>query len=419
MGSVFTARCPLTNGKVAYIMSRFPHLPETFILREMIEMENLGWEICLYPLVLQEQSVTHPAVKKFEQRAHSLPFISGPILSANLSALFHHPGLYFRLLGTIIKENSSSAKFLVRALAVFPKCVLMARMMQKEGIQHIHAHYATHPALAAWIINQLTSIPYSVTAHAHDIYVEKPMLGTKLRNSAFVVAISEFNKKYLIDYLGEWIRSKIHVIHCGVQLEDYENRSENPSDKIFQILNIGSLQPYKGQKYLIYACAKLIQDGIPIHCSIIGGGELFTELSAQINLLGLESTVELMGARTQDEIAKLLPKADCYVQPSIVTANGKMEGIPVSLMEAMACSVPVIATSISGVPELVQDQVTGLLVPPDNVDALVLAIKSIYKDTLSRKRMTKRGRELVKQQFSLSKNVIELSELLKTSLETL
>jgi len=398
-------------------MSRFPHLPETFILREMIEMEKLGWEISLYPLVLQEQSVTHPAVKKFEQRAHSLPFISGAILSENFSELIHHPGSYFRLLGRIIKENSSSTKFLIRALAIFPKCVLMARMMQKDGIQHIHVHYATHPALAAWIIHQLTGIPYSVTAHAHDIYVEKPMLGTKILDSAFVIAISEFNRKYLIDYLGEWVDEKIHVVHCGVKPEDYQIHKDDDTSGVFHIMTIGSLQPYKGQKYLVSACAELVNRGIPVHFSIIGGGELKEDLQSQIVSLGLEKIVDLAGARTQEEVAEMLPRADCYVQPSIITPLGKMEGIPVSLMEALVCQVPVVATAISGVPELVQDQKTGLLVPPENVEMLVNAIETIYNDRGYACQLARDGRDLVLREFSLATNIKQLSLLIKMTLK--
>jgi len=399
-------------------MSRFPHLPETFILREMLEMENLGWEIALYPLVVQKQPVSHPAVSKFEARAHRLPFISGAILFANFSELIRHPIRYFRIFGSVIHGNISSVKFLIRALAVFPKCVLMARLMKKEGIQHIHAHYATHPALAAWIIHQLTGIPYSVTAHAHDIYVEKPMLGTKLRDAAFIVAISQFNRDYITNYLGNSIREKIHVIHCGVNPDDYSIHQENTSDNIFHVLNIGSLQPYKGQKYLIRGCASLVKQGIPIHCTIIGGGELKDELAALISSLHLEKTVELAGARTQEEVAEMLPRADCYIQPSIITPSGKMEGIPVSLMEALVCKVPVIATNISGVPELVQDQKTGLLIPPENEEALVTAIQTIYNDRMKASEMAENGRQLVLREFSLISNVQKLASLIQDSMTT-
>ena len=405
----------MKSGKLGYIMSRFPHLPETFILREMIEMERLGWEIALYPLILQEQAVVHPAARPFLARAHKLPFLSASLITANIRTFFNHPLRYLSLGAQVIRENRTSFKFLVRALVVFPRSVQIAKLMQQEGVQHIHAHYATHPALAAWIIHNLTNIPYSITVHAHDIFTEKAMLAIKLKGAVFIVAISEFNRNYLASQIGEWVRQKTEVIHCGVLPENYLSHSDSTPDGIFEILNIGSLQPYKGQKYLIEACARLHQNGIPVRCCIVGSGELLSELGTQISALGLEDIVKLTGPRTQEEIAQLLPKANCYVQPSIITSTGKMEGIPVSIMEAMACAVPVVATSISGVPELVQNQKTGLLVPPKDINALTNAIASIYNDPQNAKRMAQTGKELVLQQFNLHHNVQQLSLLMKSS----
>ncbi len=409
------------SGKLAYIMSRFPNLSETFILREMIEMEKLGWDIAVYPLILQQQDVVHSAALSFLERANNLPFISASLIKTNIFTFIKHPLLFLSLLAQVGWANRTSLKFLVRALAIFPKSVQMATLMQSEGVQHVHAHFATHPALAAWIIYRFTGISYSITVHAHDIYVEKEMLGTKLKDAVFIVAISEFNRNYLIDLFGEWIRIKTQVIRCGVLPEDYsvhlESFSDSLQDGVFEILCIGSLQPYKGQKYLIEACAKLNKRGVPFRCRIIGGGELQSELSVQISVLGLDHVVQLLGPRPQEEIAQMLPQANCYVQPSIITPSGKMEGIPVSIMEAMICSVPVVATAISGIPELVQDQVTGLTVQPQDVDILVNAIEVIYKNVQNARRMAENGKELVMMQYNLHYNVQQLSLLMKSAVQ--
>lgn len=408
----------MISGKIAYIMSRFPNLTETFILREMIEIERLGWKIDLYPLILQKQTVVHPEAKPFLLHTHDTPILSISTLRENLRAFFKHPLQYLSLGVQVVWENRTSPKFLLRALVVFPKSVQMASLMKQDGVSHIHAHFATHPALAAWIIHKLTNIPYSVTIHAHDIFVEKAMLAKKLKDAAFIVAISNYNRKYLADQFGDWVNLKTHVIHCGVLPEDFSPSSQPSSSDHLEIISIGSLQPYKGQKYLVEACASLHHSGISFKCKIIGGGELQSALSAQIIELGLAGIVELTGPLTQGNVAQELSRATCYIQPSVITATGKMEGIPVSLMEAMACSVPVIATSISGVPELVQDQSTGILVPPEDVISLVNAIISIYNDKENARRIARNGRELVLEQFNLHNTVKQLSILFQNSLQS-
>ncbi len=406
----------MTKGRVAYVMSRFPHLSETFILREMLEMERLGWEVLLFPLILQKQSVVHPAAAAFLPRAWDVRLFSARVLAANLAALFRRPGLYLSTAARVLWENRASPKFLLRSCVVFPKSVFMARAMQRAGVRHVHAHYATHPALAAWIIQRFSGIPYSITVHAHDIYVEKAMLARKLRGASFISAVSAFNRDYLVGRLDAGLRAKIHVVRCGVLPENYRPDGHVRSAAAFELVSVGSLQPYKGQCYLVEACALLKQRGLPLRCRIVGGGELFTALAAQIEAAGLADCVELLGARTQEEVAALLPAADAYVQPSVVTADGKMEGIPVGLMEAMACGLPVVATRISGVPELVQDGLTGLLVPPRDGAALAGALERLYRDSQLAGRLAAAGRQLVLEQYNLRENVRELSLLVEQSI---
>lgn len=372
-------------------------------------MEQQGWKIFLHPLILQRQAVVHPQAQSFLSRAQRLPLLSFRLLWANLSTFLRQPRCYLSTAARAFWENRTNRKFFLRALVIFPKSVAMARSMQKEGVQHIHAHYATHPALAAWMIHRLSGIPYSLTVHAHDIYVEKAMLATKLREAAFIAAISEFNRDYLGAELGETVREKIKVIRCGVLPENYAQAQPLQNQGHFAIVNIGSLQPYKGQKYLIEACALLRQRNIPIHCRIIGGGELLKELTHLIAAAGLEECVELLGARTQEEVAGLLAAANCYVQPSVITSSGKMEGIPVGIMEAMISGLPVVATQISGVPELVQNDQTGLLVSPENSVALADAIERLYRVPQLAQQLAQNGRTLVLQQYNLHKNVQTLS----------
>lgn len=400
------------QAKIAYIISRFPNLPETFILREMTALERIGWKVSLYPLIVQRQKIVHTEAKPWQERAHRSPWLSVNVLTDNLHFIVFRPHLYFSLLCRVLWENRSSPAFLLRAVALFLKIVFMAKQIKDEGISHIHAHYATHPTLAAWIIHKITGIPFSVTVHAHDIFVDTTMLETKLKDATFVRAISRYNLEYLVKVLGPWVRNKTTIIHCGIAPNYYKPRNSLRSqDDRFEILSVGSLQPYKGQVYLIEACQFLREKGIPFRCRIVGDGELRLSLQNQIFKHKLEANVELLGLKTQNEISHMLPTIHCYVQPSIITPSGKMEGIPVALMEAMVCRVPVIASSISGIPELVKEGETGWLVPPEDARALADKLAHVYSDPGESKEIAEAGRQLILQEFEISTNVAQLGSL--------
>jgi len=397
--------------KIAYVMSRFPHLPETFILREMTELEQQGYQVALYPLIVQQQPLIHQEARPWLARAWRLPFLSAPVLAANGRALWRQPLAYPLLWARALAENAVSPNFFMRALALLPKAFYAAQVMQQEGVTHIHAHYATHPALVAWLIHRLTGISYSITVHAHDIFVRTAMLATKLRDASFIAAISEYNREHLARLAGSWIKEKTHIIHCGIVPAHYRPRPLAGRGERLELIHVGSLQPYKGQCYLIEACSLLRDRAIPFRCRIIGGGEEEENLRRLIRIHGLESTVELLGPMPQEEVARLLPAADCYVQPSIVTPSGKMEGIPVALMEAMACRLPVLATCLSGIPELVRPGETGYLVPPADSLALADALAMVYTQAEQAEAMATAGRQLVLREFELQSNVKRLADL--------
>jgi len=401
------------RGRIAYLMSRFPHLPETFILREMVEMERQGWWVDLYPLLYQKQELRHREAESWLGRADRGGLFSSPALSESVLRAARQPARTLRLAIKTLVENGSSPATLARTLLLWPRAVYLARRMQADAVSHIHAHFATYPAFAAWLIHQMTGIPYSVTVHAHDIYVRREMLKTKLRAASFIVAISRFNREYLAKQVGDWAAEKTYVIHCGIEPERYRlhaRQTSSPEGR-FEILNVGSLQPYKGQIYLIQACALLRDRGLNFRCRIIGGGEEAGRLLSEIRRLDLGGRVELLGPQTQDQVAELLPTADCYVQPSIITPSGKMEGLPVALMEALACGLPVVATGISGVPELVQDGRTGYLVPPADPVGLAERLLAVSANPQEAARLAAAGRELVLQEFDLRKNVSQLGAL--------
>jgi glycosyltransferase involved in cell wall biosynthesis len=228
------------------------------------------------------------------------------------------------------------------------------------------------------------------------------------------VTISEYNKRLLASYGGD---PKTHVIHCGVDPARYRFR-ERPPASPFSILSVASLQPYKGLRHLVDACALLRDRGQAFRCTIVGGGELHAALSSQVAELGLGAHVSLVGPQPQERVTELLAQADVFALPSIITRAGKMEGLPVALMEALAVGVPAVATNISGVPELIRDGETGLLVEPGDAVQLAAAIERTTADPARAAERARAGRALVEAEFDLTRNVRQLVELFRAEVRT-
>jgi glycosyltransferase involved in cell wall biosynthesis len=403
-------------GRIAYVMSRFPHRPETFIAREMAAVERRGWAVAPFPLIRQRPALAHGEARQWLGRVQPLRPLSWRFAGDNLGQLLGAPRRTLALWRRMVGELRSSPAFLARGLYLFPLAVHAAARMRRMGIEHIHAHYASHPALVAWLIHHLAGISYSVTAHAHDIFVNHTMLATKMHDAAFVVAISEYNHDYLTRFGGDRLREKTRVIHCGIDPGRYAAEPIAPTGRL-EIVNVGSLQPYKGQQYLVAACAELRRQGIPFRCRIVGEGEERPRLERLIAAGRLADEVFLLGARTEDEVAALLATANCYVQPSVVTPAGKMEGIPVALMEALAAGLPVVASRLSGIPELVRPGETGYLVPPADAPALAAALAHVWRCPQEAAALALAGRRLVYDEFNLEKSSRQLSALFATVLE--
>ena len=395
---------------IAYIMSRFPKLSETFILRELLELERQGQAVVIFPLLRSKEAVHHQEVSGLVAQAHYTPFLSPAILAANAHYFRRAPRAYIKLLWSALRGTWGSTNLFIGAIGIFPKSVYLARLIEARGISHIHAHFATHPALAALIIAQLTGASFSFTAHAHDIFVHRRMLGEKLKRASLVVTISEFNRRYLLQRYPDTPAARIKVVHCGVEPERFAGRRQRADDR-FTIICVANLQPYKGIEFLLHACALLQSRLDPFRCIIIGEGMERPRLERQVAELGLQHTVELRGGQPQDKVAELLAGADLFVLPSVLAADGQMDGIPVALMEAMAAGLPVVATRLSGIPELVQDGINGLLVPPGNAVALAGAITTLYQNESLRRAMGGRGRKQVASEFNLTENIKRLRGL--------
>jgi len=392
-------------------MSRFPKITETFILYEMIEHESQGIAIELYPLLRERQPVSHPEVDKFIHRAHFLPFISWPIVRANFHYLMRRPRAYFRMVAEVLGGTFGSANFFFGALGILPKSVRFAYEMERAGVTHVHAHFATHPAVAALIVHRLTGTPYSFTAHGSDLHVERRMLEQKIQAADFVVTISSYNKNLMIEECNSPVRDKIHVIHCGVDPDFFSPRKKETGNWPLQILCVASFEDVKGHTYLVSACQLLRQRGIDFECHFVGDGPVRVKVEAQIREAALTDRIIVHGPLPRTEIIKMLETSDIFTLPSVPTAGGKREGIPVVLMEAMACGLPVVSSQLSGIPELVDDEVSGILVPPCDVEGLANALQRLGADAALRQQMGRAGREKVLREFNLRSNAAHLAKL--------
>lgn len=392
-------------------MSRFPKITETFILYEMLAAEEAGASVEVFPLQREKTQKMHPEAVEFVQRAHFVPLMSSEIIIDNLRLLMTRPVLWLSTLWTIVRANLGCRRFLIGALAVFPKCVTLARKMQAQKIDHIHAHFASHPAAAAWMIHQFSGISYSFVAHGSDLHRDRDMLGEKVRDAAFVVAISAYNRRIILNETGEKYAAKVNVIHCGVNSADFlpqKDQRQNVEDKTLRVLCIGTLHEVKGQTYLIDAVKIVTDRGVSLKLHLVGDGPDQQMLEQQVADLGVSDVVVFEGRRDRHEIIKLLKTADILATPSVPTSDGRREGIPVVLMEGMASGVPVISSRLSGIPELVKHDVNGLLTEPGDSRAIADALLRLAGDAQLRKCLGDEGRATVEDHFSLEAGVRQL-----------
>jgi len=399
--------------KIAYVVSHFPKLTETFILDEMIAIEQNGISVELFPLIRDRSKVVHPAAKPFMSRAHFQPFISLTILKANLFYLKRKPGEYFDTLLSVLKSTWGSYRLFIGSIGIFPKSVYFAYQIAAEGITHVHAHFARHATTTGFVIQRLAGIPYSFTAHGSDIHCDRHMLREKVAEADLVVPISNFNQQVILEECKGQYLDKLKVIHCGVDTqqtfvprswdEDFEKRNT------VSIICIGTLHEVKGQTHLINGCKILKEAGYDIVCHFVGDGPDRASLVNQASKDGLDCII-FHGLLTRPEIIQMLQEMDIAVTPSVPARDGRREGIPIVVMEAMASGLPVVASNISGIPELVEDNINGFLIPPSDAGALATAIERLIQEPDLRRRFGKAGREKIEKEFSLQLNAAKLAQ---------
>ncbi|MGL6291518.1 MAG: glycosyltransferase [Silanimonas sp.] len=385
-----------TPERVLYLVSLFPCWSETFIVREIERFVERGVDVRIL-------SLKPPSEKLVQKRAEALmDRVIGPrnalaeLPTVLLEALRHPIAVLVvaaQLLFGLWKQPAALGKSAVavwRGLAALPA-------IRRFDPQWLHAHWATYPSTVAWALSKLTGIPFSFTAHAHDIFVEDQLIAPKLADAALGVTISRYNVRYLARWGADVMGERLQVVHCGVDFGELaENLDARAAD---HIVTVGRLDPIKGFDTLMPALGLLKRRGVAFRCTVIGEGPQRRELEAQIAAEDLGDRVALVGAKPQEAVRAALNDATVFVMPSVTTPEGNQDGIPVALMEAMATAGAVVSTAVSGIPELVNHDRTGLVVPPGDAPALADALQRLLADESLRHRLGLAARAAVAADF--------------------
>ncbi len=379
-------------------------------MEEMLSLQQGGVDLLIIPRN-PPKAIFHQAAQQLLGNAVWLPLISLRIVGVFFKVLLTKTSVW-KILGHIVK-HSRTPWILVKNLAIFPKGAFLAKVLQREDICHIHAHWGSTTSTMAYITSQLTGIGWSFTLHAWDIR-ENNMLEEKVRSAKFVRCISRHGERELANILGNLDENKTRVIHMGVTVPDTIAESKISSG-LFTMAVPAMLVEKKGHEYLVEACSNLLTKGVrDFRCIFYGEGPLRTKLANLIKKRGGGSFVEMPGDIAHEKLMEMFKNRniDLVVLPSIVTPSGAQEGIPVALMEAMAYGVPVISTNTAGIPELLSAG-AGILVEEKNPEQLANAIATLLADSSLRHRIGMQGYRRVRKEFNRSSIAALLAQAMK------
>jgi len=401
--------------KILYVVSLFPCWSETFIVREMLALKRRGVDVVIFSLKQPEEKTVQSDVAFL---ADSVIYPVGLLKATkrNFNFLVSNFGVIFKLLLDITVSMYKTPIAGIKSIIVMWRTLGALPDILKQDISWIHAHWATYPSTSAMVMSKIIKIPFSFTAHAHDIFEENQLLNQKYNAATFGVTISKYNKEYLSRKLHRPFGGELNIIHCGVDLSvmPYTRSGRDLNN----ILAVGRLDEIKGFKYLIEACSVLKANNISFKCKIVGDGPLKAELVKMRDDFGLQQDVEFLGVLKQEEVRNILARATMFVLPSVKTSTGNMDGIPVALMEAMATGLPVISTYVSGIPELIEDGVSGYLCEPKNSKELAEKITLLVSDSELQEEFSKSARLKVERQFSIELEADKLLQLFSEGMQS-
>jgi glycosyltransferase involved in cell wall biosynthesis len=393
----------------------FPQTSETFIANEILALERLGVSIRLYSYRRPSAPVPHRYIDAIQAPVTYLP----DPLNRHLGVLLRSAreerkrdperfgeALRYVLQHTVRERNLDTWRRLLQASYI-------AGQLAGTDVQHLHAHFAHGATRVAMLTSRLTGLPYSFTAHARDVFnkaVDQRLLDEKATRARFVVTVSEYNRGYLAERVPAFANGKVRVLHNGVDLEVF---APNPATARAEdmLLYVGRFVEKKGVRHLIDAVNILRARGRTVRCVLVGDGDLRQQLETQVQEAGLGQTVSFAGQRSQEELLEIYRQATLLVMPAVMANDGDRDALPTVLLEAMACGLPVVASRLSGIPEIVDDGENGLLVETGDAASIASAVERLLDDGALRGRLGQTAREKVERCFDVNGSAKNLARL--------
>ena len=401
--------------RVMYLAPEIPALSATFVYNEIFFFVE---QICPVEAVSVHKPASPAGQDVYQKLGEHVYYLYEQSLRARILStirmFFRQPLPFMRAFFSLISDAISLGSKFRTAAGLFYRffySAVLAEKMLKSNIDHLHVHFAHVPGDIAMYASMMTGIPFSLTGHANDIYERGWLLRQKTQRAVFFATISEFNKRALV---AEGCDSeKIEIVRCGIDQQKFQFRgAERKSEGRLRIGSLGRLVPKKGFITLLESCAKLQDQNLPFILEIAGDGPLLMEIQSQIDVFGLSENVQLLGAMPHSQVSEWMRSLDVFALACCRDKNGDVDGIPVVLMEAMAIGVPVLTTSISGLPELVVHNETGLLSEPEDAETIASLLAKLESDTNLRCSLVGRAKSHVDNVFTIQANVEKLGRLI-------
>lgn len=389
-------------GAVGYVVKRYPRFSETFIVNEILAHERAGLGLEIF--ALRPTSDTHFQAAISQVRA-PVTYLAEELTMADLVSAIGHAG------GATGGPPLHAALFRKESTRDAQQALQLARLVKERGITHLHAHFATSATSVARMAAAIADVPFTFTAHAKDIFhesVDRADLARKLRDANGTVTVSDFNLRFLREQYGSDADQTVRIYN-GLDLEAFPYR--DPSERRPIIAAVGRLVEKKGFTDLIDACALLASRGVSFECRIAGGGELAEALQSRIAAHGLGAVVHMEGPLPMPAVIQLMQRAAVLVAPCIVGEDGNRDGLPTVLLEAMALGVPCISTDVTGIPEVMTDGTTGIMIPQRDPMALANAVERLLGNPAERSRLARAARTLIEERFEIDGNSAQLRAL--------
>lgn len=405
--------------RIAYIAPEFGALTSTFIYREVLALRGLGYEVKTYSTLRPRDAVISDEARPLVDETLYLYDLPKPaVLAAAVRFGLRHPVRTGAVKAQVFRDmalaRTAEPSDRPKMLWHFTVACALAERLEADGVRHLHSHFAHVGTAIAMYAAELAGITFSFTNHANDIFQRGAALKEKVARSAFTACISAYNVRFLTNLGCD--PAKLHVVRCALNVDEYAYAAPKTSADPPVIFSVGRLIEKKGLEYLIDAVSVLRGGKRKVRCLIAGNGPLLDALQARVAKHELESQVEFLGSQPQERVRELLREADIFALPCVEAHDGDLDGIPVSLMEAMAMGVPVVSTGVSGIPELIHDGKNGLLTQPRDGRSLAAALGRLIDDGSLRESLAAAARQTIETEFEEGVNAKRLQILIDAAL---